>query len=317
MGRVILILLMLSSPLLELQAQARCNVSLLNGDGGVLQRTVEGNLSGLLSELNLAFSEKRNIKYPPNTTSANAQLRIKALWQTSAFRCAEVNIKGNLLKLPDGGFQLRNIPLQVPGQPTEEGVVNFSGTGQIEDIYFGVPDQNYKMWMNKATDLKEFRRRQVVLDFLENFRTAYNRKDLEMLQKTFSDNALIIVGRVLQDKPEKNQLLNSLGAKRVELIRYNKQQYMTQLANSFKRNQFIDVRFSEIEMVKHPGHANIYGINLRQVWHSSTYGDEGYLFLMIDFEDEAHPLIHVRAWQPEKGTDRSEVIQLGDFDIIK
>lgn len=317
MGRVVLIILILSSFLVELKAQSKCTVSLLNGDGGELQRTIENNLGNLLSELNLAFAGKRNIKFPPSVTSTNAQLRINALWQTSAFRCGEIELRCNLLRLPDGGFQVRNIPFQIPGRPAEEGVVNISATGQVEDIYFGVPEQNYKMWMNKATDLKEFRRRQVVLDFLENFRTAYNRKDLDMLQKTFSDNALIIVGHVLRDKPEKEQILNSLGAKRVELIRYNKQQYLTQLTLSFKRNQFIDVRFSDIEMVKHPGHANIYGVNLKQVWRSSTYGDEGYLFLMIDFDDEAHPLIHVRAWQPQKDTGKDDVIQLGDFDIVK
>ena len=38
---------------------------------------------------------------------------------------------------------------------------------------------------------------------------------------------------------------------------------------------------------------------------------------MVDFEDEQRPLIHVRAWQPEKDTELKDVIELGDFDVIK
>jgi hypothetical protein len=171
--------------------------------------------------------------------------------------------------------------------------------------------------MNQGTTLKDFRRRQIILDFLENFRTAYNRKDLAMLQSTFSENALIIVGKVIQEKTDGPNYLSSLGKKRVELVRYNKQQYMSNLQKVFSRNKFIDVSFDDIEIVKHGMREDIYGVNLRQLWRSTTYGDEGYLFLMIDFEDETHPLVHVRAWQPEKDTQVDELIELGDFDVIK
>jgi hypothetical protein len=36
---------------------------------------------------------------------------------------------------------------------------------------------------------------------------------------------------------------------------------------------------------------------MRQSYASTTYADEGYLFLLIDFR-ETDPLIYVRAWQP-------------------
>ena len=77
------------------------------------------------------------------------------------------------------------------------------------------------------------------------------------------------------------------------------------------------VSFDDVEIVKHGTDEDIYGVNLKQMWRSSTYGDEGYLFLMIDFEDEGHPLVHVRAWQPTKDTPLNDVIELGDFDIVK
>ena len=40
---------------------------------------------------------------------------------------------------------------------------------------------------------------------------------------------------------------------------------------------------------------------------------EGCLFLMIDFKDEANPIIHVRAWQ--KLEENSKCLQLGNFRI--
>jgi hypothetical protein len=101
------------------------------------------------------------------------------------------------------------------------------------------------------------------------------------------------------------------------LIKYSKKEYLTNLVQVFQKNSFIDVRFDEISIVKHPAFDHIYGVNLKQAWKSSSYSDEGYIFLMIDFENESQPIIHVRSWQPYKDTERKEVIELGDFEIIK
>ncbi|MEJ0030719.1 MAG: hypothetical protein WDO15_10275 [Bacteroidota bacterium] len=247
-----------------------------------------------------------------------AKERINQLWTSGAFRCAETNLSGNILKRPSGGYQFRNIPLVIENHNTgEEAVVNLDSEGRIEDVFFGIEQHKYVSLLSKGNTLIDLNRRKMIVDFLENFRTAYTRKDIDLLRKTFSDNALIIVGRVLEPKSDHPEYMMSLGKKRVELIQYNKQQYLAQLLKSFERNAFIDVKFEEVEITKHPGFANIYGVNVKQSWRSSTYGDVGYLFLMIDFENEQQPLIHVRSWQPEKGTVREEVIELGDFDIIK
>jgi|GEM_PF-3522933 hypothetical protein len=39
-----------------------------------------------------------------------------------------------------------------------------------------------------------------ILDFLEQFRMAYNTKNNEFLEKVYSDDALILVGTVLKKK---------------------------------------------------------------------------------------------------------------------
>ncbi|MCI6830321.1 MAG: hypothetical protein MR924_13905, partial [Prevotella sp.] len=65
----------------------------------------------------------------------------------------------------------------------------------------------------------------------------------------------------------------------------------------------------------------MYGVRLHQSWKSSTYSDEGYLFLLWEFpEDGSDPIIHVRTWQPEivGGTRQKpddNISTLGGFDL--
>ena len=120
-----------------------------------------------------------------------------------------------------------------------------------------------------------------------------------------------------EDKNSPNLLDGNFEKKKVELIRLNKQEYIDRLTRVFKVNQFIKVGFDEIEIYQHPLYDRIYGVTLLQHWTSSTYSDVGYLFLMVDFKDESHPMIHVRTWQPQKYTAEDEVIGLGDFEIVQ
>jgi hypothetical protein len=301
--------------------QNRTQIFVSNTDNSPAHQRIEQSMSTMLTAFNVAATKNSRIDWNGVDITNDAKLRIESIWESSAFRCQKTELSLNLLHVPGGKFQMRQIPVIVAtgndSVKNEEVVINFNVNGTIEDLYFGLEQHRYRELIQQGQTLTDFRRRQIILDFLENFRTAYNRKDLNMLEMTFSDNALIIVGRVIQETERGINGMASLGQKKVELIRYNKQQYMDNLRRVFSRNTFIDVNFNDIEIVKHGLREEIYGVNLRQRWRSSTYGDEGYLFLMIDFEDEEHPLIHVRAWQPEKETIPEEVIELGDFDIVK
>jgi hypothetical protein len=60
---------------------------------------------------------------------------------------------------------------------------------------------------------------------------------------------------------------------------------------------YVLLEFEDIEVNTHRKHPNFYGVLLEQYWQTSTYQDKGYLFLMIQFRDDDHPLIWVRTWQ--------------------
>lgn len=181
----------------------------------------------------------------------------------------------------------------------------------------------YEELMAEKESELDYARRQIIVDFIENFRTAYNRKDNAMLNSVFSDKALIITGRVVKEKPNSDMTRMTLNNNKVVYIKQTKQEYLTKLAQVFKTVKYINVKFSDIEITEHPKFDNIYGVTLRQLWRTNRYQDEGFLFLMIDFRDSDNPLIQVRTWQPYKDmagnivTQRKDVFHLGSFRIVR
>ena len=53
-------------------------------------------------------------------------------------------------------------------------------------------------------------------------------------------------------------------------------------------------------MRKMNGGGELYAIQIAQDYYSSSYGDKGYLFLMVDINDPENPIIKVCTWQPDK-----------------
>ena len=290
----------------------------------VVKERVQQSLTKLLTEVNMAQFERRQPELVGCGLDGGAVSDVMALWKTSPFRCAETEVIEKCLQTPSG-YQVRNIPLvmepldpEAYGDDTyQEAVVNFSRSGEITGVYFAIGMHLYSKVIRSNITVTDLRRRQVILDFVENFRTAYNRKDLVFLDQVFSDNALIITGKVVKsvkggDNPFR---LNH----DIEYKRQTKQEYMANLRNVFNSNKMIRVIFDDIKVVKHPAKEHYYGVTLKQGFTSDRYHDVGYVFLLMDFKDETNPMIHVRTWQPDKyedGTDlpADKIFSLSDFD---
>jgi len=286
-----------------------------------LKLRIEYNASALLTELNHAFFEKRNPEFDKDILTKSAGKYLKRLWEAQIFYCANTAIERNLIRRMDGNYEIRGIPFNVltdrDTHNHEEGVFILTPSGMIDDVYFGLETEQYNIFLKAGIPVKEFRRRSVILDFVEIYRTAYNRKDIQYIKDVFSEGAIIIVGKVIEKPKEANSsMARGLGEKQVELIRLNKIQYINGLKNVFASNEVIKVGFDKIEVSQHPVHTDIYGVTLLQNWFSSNYQDQGYLFLMIDFQNESKPIIWVRSWQPKEFTPEEEVIGLGNIKIF-
>jgi len=319
-------LFMLLFPI-DILAQTSFTIS----DGAIeneaLKTKIERNMTYLLATFRLtAESGKKNISLSRDYMTKDAIDDVEEMWKSSAMSCPPMDLKSRCLHTTTG-YQVRGIPVDiheaVEAEARQELTVNFNKEGLIDGVSIAIEMNRYEQLMAQQSSDLDYTRRQIIIDFVENFRTAYNRKDIKLLNSMYSDKALIITGKVVMEKPNSDVNKMTLLNNKVVYLSQTKQQYLQRLSNVFNKTRYINVSFSDIDVVQHPKYDDIYGVTLRQVWHTDNYRDEGYLFLMIDFHDEYRPLVQVRTWQPYKDdagnivTTDDEIFHLGSFKILR
>ncbi len=176
----------------------------------------------------------------------------------------------------------------------------FNKEGKIDYLAFALDEKSttdilqHSAWSEYA--------RKILAEFLENYKTAYALKRLDYIRSIFDDNAVIITGKVLTRPTYAmgetgGEYLNN---KYVQYTRQGKEQYMRNLERCFASNEYINIRFANNDIVKAGVGGEVYGIQIKQDYYSTNYGDTGYLFLMVDLNDPKQPIIKVRSWQPER-----------------
>jgi hypothetical protein len=160
--------------------------------------------------------------------------------------------------------------------------------------------------------------RKMILNYVEHLRTSYTTKDIDFLNQLFSENALIVVGRVIKTSVQKES--QYLPASQVVYNVKSKQEYLAKLKLVFALNKQIQLHFSDFRIMRHPTSPGIYGVSLRQHYSSDRYSDDGYLFLLWDFRNETEPKIHVRTWQPyhidsSHTLSDDDVFNIRDFNL--
>lgn len=182
----------------------------------------------------------------------------------------------------------------------EDVVFDFSTEARVKSLSFGLSKSALEditaktMWGEQS--------RMTLIRFLENYQTAYALKRLDYVESIFADDALIIVGSVLKKQAVTDRQV-VLDRQSVKYTRQTKEQYIKRLRATFASNEFINLHFADNQIRKSGTQGELYGIQIRQDYFSTNYGDTGYLFLMVDLNDVKKPVIHVRAWQPEKDPD--------------
>lgn len=287
-----------------------------------IKSKMESTVSRMLTEINAAQASCRSLNFSAmGNIDTRVQQSMSMLWENSPFVCTDEEIIEHCITTGTG-YQVRNIPLMM--KPTgerdfneeeyQEAVISFDRQGNVESFYLSISMNLYMNVIKSNLELTDLRRRQLILDYVEQFRTAYNQKDINFLNQVFSDDALIITGKVITTKHAEG-----FTSQKIEYNKQSKEQYIKNLRRNFARNAYIRVTFDEIEVMRHPVNPNFYGVTLLQGWTSSSYADVGYLFLLWDFTDENAPQIHVRTWQPDKiggkPLPKDEVFSLSDFDI--
>lgn len=182
----------------------------------------------------------------------------------------------------------------------EDVVFQFNEEKKITNIAFGLGNTAADDILNKGVWTETAR--MAIMNFLENYKTAYGLKRLEYIRSIFDDDALIIVGKEIRRQSTANREMGTVTYNNSPIIkqnRYTKDQYLSNLKRCFESNEFINIRFANNDVLKMAQGGELYAIQIAQDYYSSTYGDKGYLFLMVDLNNPDRPVIKVRTWQPE------------------
>jgi len=310
---VLAALVLFFSPL-SLDAQFLPAVELREGGSPEIRLRLSGVLTQILEAINKHQDRQGNLNEIRNYCSKNGFESLKDLVVKNHIYAHSSPYRTNLTKLSNSDtYEVRGITVWIKYANNEinpyRNLIFTIEKELVVYVRYDIVEHDYYGELGEKNDTTiSIARVKAIRKFLELFRTAYNTKNIDFLEKVFSGNALIIVGRVPQVQvthSNPGRVSVTSNTDEVELIIRPRDEYLKRLKNViFKENRWIDVLFdpSSIAILRDNKYPEVYGINLQQRWNSTKYNsteynDYGYLFLLIDFENESEPIIHVRAWQ--------------------
>lgn len=305
---------------IDCSAQVTFKFSAGTIDAGSLKTKMENNISALLTEIDRAGNAASDLNLSQINMEPAAKTRLSALWEDARFVCDK---SSNISKCLNDfqGYQVRAIPITMKpldssyeGSLSRELTISLSKAGVITGVRPAWElQEDVSKIMFSPGGVADTRQRREILKWVEDFRCYYNEKNLQALNQIYSDDALIITGSVVTQRANKGD-----GVRLEQNVKYtvqSKEQYINKLSRIFKNNRRVNVEFDHISVVMHGAKKNIYGVTLHQKWQTSSYSDEGWLFLLWDFNDPEQPQIHVRTWQPDQVVANDGVFTLDDFFI--
>lgn len=182
---------------------------------------------------------------------------------------------------------------------------------KIESVAFALTQRAENDIMNAAASWPEVSR-WAILNFMEDYQTAFALKRTDYISSIFSDDALIITGTILKklDNAERafdrSKSLNLGGPKDIAYSQLSKTEYIDRLRKIFSTREYVHLQFEDnvTRMIDLPAINGInkgaaFGIEIKQRYESTGYSDDGYLTMVFDTRGKL-PIIHVRLWQPDK-----------------
>lgn len=314
-------------PILGYSQSRNVKVILTDGPDRDIVAMLQTNASTVMTALNNFNGGDAPLQLPASIRDGDGSIglqRLTELARENGIKATAAELYSQVIMLNNNTYQIRRLYVKPSVQAdnnTLELVLTFDREGRLTDAHFAMAEHQFDMILSDAISLLDDYRRRQIINYLEQFKTAYNRKDVDYIELQFSDKALIITGtRVAVDEAAGNSIRTRQTEQyqdRYLLYRQTKTEYISRLRdNIFKINSFINVDFSGINIYQHPEYEEVYWVQVYQKWSSSTYSDTGYLSFMIDFSNEDQPLIYVRAWQPEPFDDGT-LFDLNMFEIIR
>jgi hypothetical protein len=269
-----------------------------------LKTKMEQQVSNLLTAINRAENYGTDVNYSGIDIDNLASQSIGMMWNNVHMRirdndirevCLRVNTSGGSLM----GYQVRNIAVtMIPTNAdyneniNQEICIGFDTTCKIIDFNLTVGQNHWEKVLADGARSNDLNKRLQIMHWIEQLRNAFCQKDYGFVENVFTQE----------------------GAQ-VGYNEINKQQFLNNLRHVFVRNDYVNVEFDDIEIVRHGVNPNIYGVTMLLQWTSGAYSDKGWLFSVWDFTDEYNPKILIRTWQDMKHFSKDEVFKLQDFTV--
>lgn len=286
---------------------------------GALKTKMEQQMASLLSAISAANAGNTEINFSGIDITDDASASLTMTWEQVHFSVEDDDIVDHCISLPgkSGGYRVQNIgvlmnPKQESGYDGEkrrEIYIDMDKTGKIVDFNFSLGINMYTEILKKGTELGDLDRRMQIIDWCEHFAKAYCDKNMKFMQTIFSDDAIIITGKMTMQRVKTDMGFKDQA--KVKYVQQTKTQYLSNLSKVFQSNSYVNVKFEDYTVIRHGAKPNYYGVTLRQKWHTARYSDEGTVFLIWDFTNEDAPRILVRTWQPTT----EKAFKMGDFKL--
>ena len=155
-------------------------------------------------------------------------------------------------------------------------VPDFDSTGKLVDVNFGTLDGLYDQFKRASTFGDDWDKRQVIVKFVEKYRTAYMTRDIDQLGTMFADEAVIIVGRVLQvdENDDKDFVLSKTNKNQptVEYLQQTKKEFLTRQQNLFNTKRDIHLGFTSFDIRKKIRNRNLWCFDETELYFNQLFG---------------------------------------------
>lgn len=257
-----------------------------------IQSVVTHNFNTFISAISPYNNEPElSSHFEKNTNNQNVSRFIQSI------TIASVDIASSYIchKTKDG-YEIRDVIVNILQRDSiyseRQLTVSFSSFGDISNISFSIDKWLYNRVFLSSTGLiaedsivkSDKEDKYSIVNFIEQYQTSFEIKDMAFIEALFSDDALIITGASV--KRHRSNDNNYQGITSSMYKKYNKETYLTSIRREMMSKEKSNLRISDIEIEQHPLNKHVYGVTVVQKDKSGKYDDERKLFLIIDASTE-------------------------------
>lgn len=141
-----------------------------------------------------------------------------------------------------------------------------------------------------------------LLDFIEDFRTAFVLRQVDYVESVLGFNPVIIKNRNAETKTGlRNPFENNPVF--IDNIKY-KEEYITKIQRIYENAQNPGLNYMHIDFQRPGRDGKLLGIRLYKDFYYPKTGGTGHLFFLFNIEDASQPILLLSTWQPEVFDER-------------